>query len=672
MDEQKKRKKPAAVYEPGELEKTRKNLGVSDPEEARRIAKVLGGEVGVEKPPSDEETAAMRKRMSRREGYLKKGSVPVREASAPSEPVRRSPASSAGPSVSKKNASSLPVLSAKTRAAMEKLMCSKKYRIKPNYGIFSFFMGFGEHSERVSAEFIQVTLGRYVDHVRKFVAAGKKILGSADESFREKVWQNKGVPYRVFHVIENWDVHNTGEFLNVLQASPKDATITRMIPLVKTIYAPVLRLYYLGEKNLVYALKSAYKEISGSLAAGGREKVLELTKDAAGEWYYIEHQVVPGLYPLLMRMSCAECVPLEEFFTKKTVKIFPFLGLNKFDIVLPRPKTEKPAVSEEIAVPGAVLPETGKLPDTVQKGLAFLDRLFPDSGWKALDTYPDLYPYFQPLFSFKEGFGLLAPDNPMQVTVVLMRIIEDICAACRSMYFTVGDECGVSLDDDSVQEILSDWPLYREEVFEKKYVPALKEFADKIYTQGDFEKTPYGQRLLSDLMWLAKTWFFPHLVFHIIVIDKPENDISLKLFPGRVRRLKTILKYITEYTADALKQNADGHGLGQVAGLGNPWAPYVFPVPGSLSRRLDIVLGSKGSLGKTNANLLYHLLLVVCVLDWWINDAAAPAYRDTPAFLFRTASDENHTPVFSVPVRDDLNEVFVTRVKSETQKRTKD
>ncbi len=121
-----------------------------------------------------------------------------------------------------------------------------------------------------------------------------------------------------------------------------------------------------------------------------------------------------------------------------------------------------------------------------------------------------------------------------------------------------------------------------------------------------------------------------------------------------------------------MKQHADGHGLGQVAGLGNPWAPYVFPVPGSLSRRLDIVLGSKGSLGKTNANLLYHLLLVVCVLDWWINDAAAPAYRDTPAFLYRTASDENHTPVFSVPVRDDLNEVFVTRVKSETQKRTKD
>ena len=37
-------KKPAAIYEPGELERTRKNLGNIDKDEALKMIKTLGGE----------------------------------------------------------------------------------------------------------------------------------------------------------------------------------------------------------------------------------------------------------------------------------------------------------------------------------------------------------------------------------------------------------------------------------------------------------------------------------------------------------------------------------------------------------------------------------------------------------------------------------------------------
>ena len=40
---------PKAVFEPGTLEQTRKNIGVLDPEEAAKMTKVLGGEIFVEK-----------------------------------------------------------------------------------------------------------------------------------------------------------------------------------------------------------------------------------------------------------------------------------------------------------------------------------------------------------------------------------------------------------------------------------------------------------------------------------------------------------------------------------------------------------------------------------------------------------------------------------------------
>ena len=39
-------KKPNAVYEPGELNRVRKKLGDMDLSEARRMAQILGGEVG--------------------------------------------------------------------------------------------------------------------------------------------------------------------------------------------------------------------------------------------------------------------------------------------------------------------------------------------------------------------------------------------------------------------------------------------------------------------------------------------------------------------------------------------------------------------------------------------------------------------------------------------------
>lgn len=43
-------KKPQAKYEPGELQKTRENIGDIEREEAELMMKRLGGEIGVEKP----------------------------------------------------------------------------------------------------------------------------------------------------------------------------------------------------------------------------------------------------------------------------------------------------------------------------------------------------------------------------------------------------------------------------------------------------------------------------------------------------------------------------------------------------------------------------------------------------------------------------------------------
>ena len=66
MDEQEnKPKKPVYRYEPGELDKTRKNLGFVEVDEAKKMVQVLGGEIGLEKSAPVDEKAIRRVRSAR-------------------------------------------------------------------------------------------------------------------------------------------------------------------------------------------------------------------------------------------------------------------------------------------------------------------------------------------------------------------------------------------------------------------------------------------------------------------------------------------------------------------------------------------------------------------------------------------------------------------------------
>ena len=61
-----KKKQPQAVFEPGTLENTRRNIGMIDPEEAAKMTKVLGGEIFVEKSVPIDYSKFPRKTVSHR------------------------------------------------------------------------------------------------------------------------------------------------------------------------------------------------------------------------------------------------------------------------------------------------------------------------------------------------------------------------------------------------------------------------------------------------------------------------------------------------------------------------------------------------------------------------------------------------------------------------------
>ena len=141
-----------ADWEPGTLDKTRKNIGMIDEKEAAVMAKKLGGEVLYERTTS---SAGSQQKGSHGQGRIVRnsgsggggaggsgsgGSKPNTTYQAPRHHIRED----------------LPAASKKFCSAVDKLMMSSEYKIKPNYGIFNFIRSLQKNgTEKVLPEFYQ-------------------------------------------------------------------------------------------------------------------------------------------------------------------------------------------------------------------------------------------------------------------------------------------------------------------------------------------------------------------------------------------------------------------------------------------------------------------------------------------------------------------------------------
>jgi hypothetical protein len=112
--------------------------------------------------------------------------------------------------------------------------------------------------------------------------------------------------------------------------------------------------------------------------------------------------------------------------------------------------------------------------------------------------------------------------------------------------------------------------------------------------------------------------------------------------------------------------NAKGQGI--IMGIQNPWDKYKFDIPNAISKRMDVLLGAKKpDSAATNANLIKYALMVIAVLDWWVNNPDSPAYSTDSTKIYRI-NEEDGAPAFSVPTRSDQNKLFAERVKKTIEK----
>lgn len=645
------RKPKTADWAPGTLEQTRKAIGDIAPEEAKLMTKILGGEIMYERTKTE---SPSNKPVSKNTGRIIRGTTPnTTDKQNTQEQL---------PKV-RKSKEELPVINPRVISSIDKLMMSEEYKIKPNYGLFNFIKLFQKNgTEQILTDFCTITLRMHIENIEGFITVIKTLIQMAPSSYKAKIANGTETKFKFLRTVANWTMQGIRLAHLELIELPKPYLTTDMINYVRQVYRLLVQIYYYGETKIPKLIKEIYTD-EASYPDAPQEKLSGLAKEAITQWLYIQNEVIKRLYPLLMRMCSDTYEEYPQFFKTKVSEILKFVGLHKFDLLLPE-KPKEPAEKKE-PVKVASDKQRGVKDGIVTTGLSLLNKLFPDAGFDKLETHPDMYPYFQPLYKFGDGFNLLSPENPIQVTVVLLRIIEDCFQGCRNIQFVEGDEDLGKPNKDSIFQILDEWTTYRETVFERLYCTPLNDFVNQIYSQPDFDTTQFGKKLLTSILWQTNYHFLPSFKFDQLLLEHPADE-------SKVRPLFFRTDFARRYLTEAINQCDTASKLKEpIKYITNPWEHYNFDISNEVSKRLDVLLGANNigpNTNATNANLLKYTLCILAVLDWWINNPDSPAYATSPMNIYRI-SEEDGKPVFSVPERNDQNKLFAEAIKAAYQQK---
>ena len=664
MQEEVKRAKEAD-WAPGTLDRTRKAIGDIDPITAEVMSKKLGGEVMYERSGN---TSSSIGRSTKGTGRIMRqtpggssGSSGNNAGGTKSQPEQHHGAGS------RKRQEELPVVSPKLNAMLNKLMMEDEYGIKPNYGLFNFIKYFQQNGhEQIVPEFCTVTLKHHVDNLSGFITVIKTLIQMAPASYKAKIANGTEVKFKFLRMVAGWTMQTIKLAHIEIQDLPQPYVVQDLIPYIRAIYKPLIQVYYFGENKIPKIIKEIYTD-EVKYPDAPQEKLSVLAKEAITDWLYIQNEIVKKCYPLLMRMCSDTYEDYPDFFKVKVADILKFVGLHKYDLLLPeKEKQIKVEESESGAKAAPKKPVRGIKDQVVVAGLNMLNQLFPQAGFSQLDTHPDMYPYFQPLYKFSDGFNVLDKENALQVTMVLVRIIEDCFQGCRNIKFTdVTTDTSSSKTKDTIIKVLDDWSAYRETLFERLYCEPLNDLVNQIYSQDDFEDSQFGKKLKTSLLWQTQWHFLPNFKFDQLTLERPTDDSK---FPPLYLRTDFARGYLTEVVSLCDKAAAS---KGVVSFIANPWDHYKFDIQNEISKRLDVLLGGNNTSATTNANnanLLKYTLCIVAVLDWWINNPDSPAYTCSPNHIFRI-SEEDGKPKFGVPERNDQNKLFADQIRAAFQKK---
>ncbi|MCF7928639.1 MAG: hypothetical protein K9L68_06670 [Spirochaetales bacterium] len=691
------------IYDPGELERVRKNLGNVSREEAKRLADMFGGEVGLERDPEELSQRYKSLRVERKKTAGERApaggktkSPPGRSGSAGSRAPSgsSSPAGSSTPAGSSRTAGSLlgaqHTRSQKSAAALRPrhgylfrlrfavLASASEYRIKTSLSrLRAFFSFFLPYKDYINPWFLFHADEQFYTALEGLVIGVRGLVTKQNKSALHAIRRNRDA-YAILKTIRDWDINTIHRELSELQKHPRKQDMASLRTICIELYRPIVRLSALDRKNHIEeAFRFAFDK-----------NILEFEEEGKSfqrmKQYYF--QAVTELEEVLLRVS-QRCLPLLIWFTgdpgdtyrtlvnTKRETLLAFLGLTEEQILTPPPAgksvygtstpvvpgksgKEKEGETEEKETEGEISGDSEETtrsagpPPGVVKGLRILNELFPRAGWNRLEEHPDLYAYYHPLFSYPRGFELIAPDDPLQPAVVLLSILQELFYGFRSISFGfLRDERGSPENiEEPIGDVLDSWHLFRDEIINKLYVQRLADYCRQAERSPQFVESKYGKKTEAELLWIKRMYLFPNYKVTTTAAAKPARQHSLPILTEESGVLKD---YLVRIALDIEKQvktdqrGDDGHIL--CDSVKNPWDRWAFEIENPVSRRLAVLVRDGRAERRTNANLLFYSLSILLVLDYLINQPEGLSYKqneETP--LFRSERNEGKTPQYTV------------------------
>ena len=690
-------KKNNAIYAPGELSKVRDKLGVTDEAEAKRMALLLGGEVGTERNPEEE-----KKKNSDVFGGRKRRSIDLAPedeedlAGISYKSKKSGPYPGDDPSVPAR-------LSYRERVKIDQYAGQTNFEIKNSLQVLtSIFSFFKEPVDYVNYRFVIIRMNEYYSKIERLVNAARTLFPKNNQKRNNQLKRASLFVYKVLDVIRNWDIESLAKNIAELQAHPRTVTVHEFHEVLRGIYKPLFIIDELNLENIKSAFKLIYKVLYIESPMEAKDKYQEVIRNIIASVSDVRRNVHFGMYPLIMKLISDRFIPYERFFVERRRRYMAFLDvketeqLNAVDLspqqiesidvdALQKNINEEGAGGEEgiTGESGEPQQEDGKeKPDdpktaalkakqeaeraerkSMEQGKSALEVLFPKAGWDKLEEYPDFYPYFANVYNLKHGYELISPTDPLQYISVLLHILDDLFIGMRYVNFgTITGPDGSTLKvGEELTEIINNWRGYIEDSFSRDYLPRLTEYCRMLENSKESRITPYGRKNLNELHWIKRLYFLPYYKFESVG-PPPFPKSEIVPIYSEVRRLR---KYLTA-VALGIEQGMRAGGAKAKAvcrGINNPWEAYNFQVPNPISTRLDIMLPPER---RINATLIFFSLSAVTLLDYIVNNENSWVYNNArQGPLFRSVKNEGIEPLFGVDNKLDADKIFKESLKKQ-------
>jgi len=603
--------RPKEKYNPGELKRVKENLGQLSREEAKRMTRILGGEIGIEQ--TDKSISNQYKEISNQN--KKKNSdkwvdqQPLENDSSFEEVSDFTIKYSYLEKIKLFYLASHPDHSIKTtkqiiRAVFDLLSKQQNY-INPNL-IESSNYFFNKSIQTMVKSTRLISKGVQKKHIRR---------------------EENPFYWLIIDTICSWDIEGIQEEIFQLKRISPKASLESWAPLIRMIYSPLIRLSKVNRKNDIEgAINYIYKlSIEGlfkkDLQTDRLRKAYSL---AVSEINNVFVSIKFRLYPFLLMFVSSKAYDYNSMFKLKGQEILNFLHLEKGDLYTYFERKETPTKNVSI-----------------QQGIIFLNKMFPEAGWNRLSENPDMFPYFKTILNIPNEISLISQNDSLQRIVILIAILKDMFYGFSNIqYGFLINDLGKSLEiKDKMNLLIKDWYLFIDELILKHYLTPLNEYCRHLERSTDLAETDYTKRIASDILWIKKTYISPNMSLNLPKIMQPRTKTTIPKLYDTVKQLRSIL--------GRMVQEIFSQGEIAIGTIRNFKEQSWFEIGNTVSKRLNSILKEEKT-KLSNGILILYTYEIVEVLHSLIQSTDNITDSKGITGLFRSEQSNGYKPIYSV------------------------